>query len=88
MTGESVWDMWKSEVLSYTFSTSLIDVAGVAMMRFLLLVLAYGAIQMNHWTIVAVSILFSSNTSKLCTCSRRFFRKNKVFKDDNLLERL
>lgn len=55
LTGESVWDMWKAEVLKYTFSTSLIDVAGVAMIRFLLLVFAYGAIQMNHWTIVAVS---------------------------------
>lgn len=70
LTGDSIWNMWKTQVLAYTFPTSLIDVVGVAVFRFVILLLAYAAIHLNHWFVVAVSILsliqifyfFSSHT--------------------------
>ncbi|XP_077293348.1 steroidogenic acute regulatory protein-like isoform X2 [Arctopsyche grandis] len=55
LTGDSIWNMWKTQVLAYTFPTSLIDVVGVAVFRFVILLLAYAAIHLNHWFVVALT---------------------------------
>lgn len=57
--GDSIYDALEKQVLHYTIYTSLFDVVGTAISRFIVLILFYGLFRMNHWSIIALSTTVS-----------------------------
>ncbi|XP_055837692.1 steroidogenic acute regulatory protein-like [Episyrphus balteatus] len=53
--GGTIMDALQKQVVHYTIYTSLFDVVGTAICRFVALVLFYGLFYMNHWSIIALS---------------------------------
>ncbi|XP_055919816.1 steroidogenic acute regulatory protein-like [Eupeodes corollae] len=53
--GGTIFDAFHKQIIHYTIYTSLFDVVGTAICRFVVLVLFYGLFYMNHWSIIALS---------------------------------
>ncbi|XP_067632843.1 uncharacterized protein [Eurosta solidaginis] len=68
INGDNIFQAFHKEIVNYTFGTSLFDVVGAAICRFIILIFFYAVLYMNHWIIIALS------TSGSC-----FFLISKVF---------
>lgn len=53
--GGTIFDALEKQVVHYTIYTSLFDVVGTAICRFVVLTLFYGLFYLNHWSIIALS---------------------------------
>lgn len=67
--GGTIFDALQTQVLHYTIYTSLFDVVGTAICRFIVLVFFYGLFYMNHWSIIALS----TSASCMFLISKVFF---------------
>lgn len=56
---KSVKSVYQSEILNYAISSSLFDMAVLAALRFLVLLLAYIVLRMKHWLLVALMTTLS-----------------------------
>lgn len=59
ISGGNVYKALQEQVLHYNIETSLFDVVITAGIRFILLILFYGIIKINHWSIIAISTTLS-----------------------------
>lgn len=57
MRGDTIVNALKEQVLNYTIQKSLFDIILAALVRFILLLTFYGVFAINHWSIIAVSVL-------------------------------
>ncbi|XP_017465501.1 PREDICTED: stAR-related lipid transfer protein 3 isoform X2 [Rhagoletis zephyria] len=55
INGDNIFQAFQKQVVHYTFGTSLFDVVGAAMCRFLVLTFFYALLYINHWIIIALS---------------------------------
>uniref|UniRef100_A0A090XE48 Putative steroidogenic acute regulatory protein n=1 Tax=Ixodes ricinus TaxID=34613 RepID=A0A090XE48_IXORI len=58
---KSVKLVYQSEILNYAMSSSLFDMAVLAALRFLVLLLAYIVLRMKHWLLVALMTTLSGS---------------------------
>lgn len=59
ITGENVYKALQEQILHYDIETSLFDVVGAAVIRFVFLILFYGICKCNHWIIIALTTTLS-----------------------------
>lgn len=59
INGDTIMNALKIQVVQYTIQTSLFDIILAAFVRFLFLIIFYGILAMNHWSIIAVGYFFS-----------------------------
>lgn len=57
ITGDNIVHALQTQVVHYTIYTSLFDVVVSALLRFLFLILFYGLCHLNHWIVIAVSLV-------------------------------
>lgn len=57
MTGDTITNAFRVQVLHYTIDSSLFDIVFVAVVRFLFLITFYGIFSINHWIVIAVNSL-------------------------------
>ncbi|XP_051894807.1 stAR-related lipid transfer protein 3 [Pristis pectinata] len=50
----------KAEIIQYDFRTSFFDIFLLAVLRFLVLLLAYALLRLRHWWVIAITTLFTS----------------------------
>lgn len=55
VTGESVKKAFQEQVIHYSVYTSLFDIVMASICRFVVLILFYAVIYLNHWNIIALS---------------------------------
>ncbi|GJQ76612.1 hypothetical protein Trydic_g15474 [Trypoxylus dichotomus] len=55
LNGDSIWTALDKEVYHYEIHTSLFDIVLAAICRFIVLILFYGLLYINHWLIIALS---------------------------------
>ncbi|KAK9736816.1 Cholesterol-capturing domain [Popillia japonica] len=55
LNGDSIWTALDKEVYHYEIHTSLFDIVLAAICRFVVLLLFYGLLYINHWLIIALS---------------------------------
>lgn len=68
ITGDNIYQAFQKQIVNYTVYTSLFDVVFASICRFLVLLLFYALLYINHWFIIAFS-----------TTSSCFFLISKVF---------
>lgn len=77
ITGDNIYDALRAQVLHYSIYTSLFDIVMAAVVRFVVLVLFYGLLYINHWSIIAVSFSFICfGKQKLSTFHCFFFNSS------------
>lgn len=59
LSGKNVFVEIKDQVVSYSVQTSLFDVVAAAVVRFILLIMFYAVIRMDHWWMIAVTTALS-----------------------------
>lgn len=57
MKGETILNALKEQVIHFSIENSLFDIVVVSFARFLLLITFYGVFAINHWIIIAVSLV-------------------------------
>ncbi|XP_011177889.1 steroidogenic acute regulatory protein-like [Zeugodacus cucurbitae] len=55
ITGDNIFQAFQKQIVHYTFGTSLFDVVGAAICRFVVLTFFYALLYINHWIIIALS---------------------------------
>jgi len=65
LIGEDIMTQLIKQVAHYTYETSLFDIVMSAGCRFILILLFYGILGINHWCVIAVSIPIESTHSSL-----------------------
>lgn len=55
ITGDNIYNALQKQVLHYTIYTSLFDIVMAAICRFVVLLLFYALLYINHWSIIALS---------------------------------
>ncbi|XP_059614324.1 steroidogenic acute regulatory protein-like isoform X2 [Phlebotomus argentipes] len=55
ITGDNIYNALQTQVIHYTIYTSLFDVVMAAICRFVVLILFYAILYINHWIIIAAS---------------------------------
>ncbi|XP_055689095.1 steroidogenic acute regulatory protein-like [Lutzomyia longipalpis] len=55
ITGDNIYNALRTQVLHYTIYTSLFDIVMAAICRFVVLILFYAILYINHWIIIAAS---------------------------------
>ncbi|KAH0534242.1 steroidogenic acute regulatory protein-like [Cotesia glomerata] len=75
IAGENITTAFVEQVLHYTISTSLFDIIMAAVLRFTILLLFYGLLQINHWSMVALT---TALTCAFLGAKAYFFNWNAV----------
>nr|XP_023660922.1 stAR-related lipid transfer protein 3-like isoform X4 [Paramormyrops kingsleyae] len=57
---KAIWQNLEQEVIHYKFETSFFDIFLLAVFRFLCLQIAYAAVRLRHWWVIAITTLVSS----------------------------
>lgn len=65
ITGDNIYNALRTQVVHYTIYTSLFDIVMAAICRFVVLILFYAILYINHWIIIAVSLIQKKNDSSL-----------------------
>ncbi|XP_054738818.1 steroidogenic acute regulatory protein-like [Anastrepha obliqua] len=55
INGDNIFQAFQKQIVHYTFGTSLFDVVGAAICRFIVLIFFYALLYINHWIIIALS---------------------------------
>uniref|UniRef100_A0A1B0D5P1 Uncharacterized protein n=1 Tax=Phlebotomus papatasi TaxID=29031 RepID=A0A1B0D5P1_PHLPP len=55
ITGDNIYNALRTQVVHYTIYTSLFDIVMAAICRFVVLILFYAILYINHWIIIAAS---------------------------------
>lgn len=63
LQGENIWQAIDSQIKHYNIKTSFFDIVFLAICRFISLWLFYGILQINHWSIIAIT---TAATSAFC----------------------
>lgn len=61
ITGADIFDVLKDQILHFDVHKSTFDIVMSSICRFVVLLLFYALISMNHWCIIAVSVILISN---------------------------
>ncbi|NXL91735.1 STAR3 protein, partial [Alectura lathami] len=59
-TKDGIQKNLENEIVEYNFKTSFFDIFVLALFRFVVLLLAYAALKLRHWWVIAVTTLISS----------------------------
>ncbi|CAF1394559.1 unnamed protein product [Adineta steineri] len=74
-----------NDVIKYSIKTSLFDVVGLSLLRFILLMIAYAILKWSHWIFVAFATLGSTGFIIAKTCVFTISKSDKGFTDYGIL---
>ncbi|XP_022245101.1 steroidogenic acute regulatory protein-like [Limulus polyphemus] len=78
LTGESVQNAFKKEVIHYSFESSLFDIVVASSWRFIFILLAYGLFRISHWWMIALT---TTATGIFVICKVFFYQWNAPYED-------
>ncbi|KAK9886631.1 hypothetical protein WA026_017554 [Henosepilachna vigintioctopunctata] len=55
LRGDNIWQAVNQQIIHYNIKTSLFDILVLAICRFILLLLFYGILYINHWIIICIT---------------------------------
>ncbi|UJR36274.1 hypothetical protein I4U23_029004 [Adineta vaga] len=74
-----------NDVIKYSIKTSLFDVVGLSVLRFILLMITYAILKWSHWIFVAFATLGSTGFIIAKTCVFTISKSDKGFTDYGIL---